>query len=165
MKLRIEAADEIEKLRRNLRHWREECGKVSGGVAQGWRDISTAPKDGSTIDLWCLNISHGSTDSVRVPDAFWDDEVSKWEDRHGWILESKWRPTHWMPLPTGPSVPSTVSEPAQAAPTGFDRAEGYIASLRQMAACNYVDFDELTDIADFMEGTSPLPSTSGGTAT
>ena len=28
VKLRVEAADEIEKLRRDLRHWREECGKL-----------------------------------------------------------------------------------------------------------------------------------------
>lgn len=32
VKLRIEAADEIEKLRRNLRHWREECGKLHARV-------------------------------------------------------------------------------------------------------------------------------------
>lgn len=28
VKLRIEAADEIEELRLRLRHWREECGKL-----------------------------------------------------------------------------------------------------------------------------------------
>jgi hypothetical protein len=32
--LRVEAADEIEELRRNLRHWREECGKLHAKLSQ-----------------------------------------------------------------------------------------------------------------------------------
>lgn len=92
--------------------WFDECAKQAGKAFElsqqlaneQWQPIETAPKDGTTIDLWCRNISHGSTGAVRAPDSFWDDEVQKWEDRHGWILETKWKPTHWMPLPAGPKL-------------------------------------------------------------
>jgi hypothetical protein len=67
-----------------------------------WQPIETVPKDGSTIDLWCRNISHGSTGEVRCADMWWDEDVGRWVDRSGVILEQKWRPTHWMPLPDGP---------------------------------------------------------------
>jgi hypothetical protein len=67
-----------------------------------WRPIETVPKDGSTIDLWCRNISQGSTGEVRIPDAWWDDDVDRWVDSTGFCIEQKWCPTHWMPLPAPP---------------------------------------------------------------
>lgn len=39
----------------------------------------------------------------------------------------------------------------QAENDGYTKAQGYAASLRQMVAENYVDFDELEDCADFIE--------------
>jgi hypothetical protein len=58
-----------------------------------WRDISTAPKDGTKI-LTC----HAGREGVSVA---W------WYDRHGRWIGADWRPTHWhllpAPLPASPS--------------------------------------------------------------
>ena len=57
-----------------------------------WQPIETAPKDGTTVDLW--HRKHG-----RVVDAWWDS--------YGWDDEEKWiayvggeKPdfTHWMQI-------------------------------------------------------------------
>lgn len=69
-----------------------------------WQPIETAPKNGNEIDLWCRNISEGSTGQVRAPDMWWDCEIDRWVDRDGRVLEQKWRPTHWMRKPLPPSA-------------------------------------------------------------
>ena len=76
----------------------------------GWGDISTAPKDGTLVDLWT---SYGE----RVAGAKWTNGVwREWAldgfDSMGWVrLEGT--ATHWMPLPPPPSV-STGSRPQEA---------------------------------------------------
>jgi len=64
-----------------------------------WRQIDTAPKDGTTIILRAGNL---------VDTAHWQDN---WERPHvwaGWLWHTitlQWRtamPTHWMPLPKPP---------------------------------------------------------------
>lgn len=67
-----------------------------------WQPIESAPKDGSAIDLWCINIAQGSIGAVRAADMWWDEDVDRWVERDGFVLEQKWRPTHWMPIPGGP---------------------------------------------------------------
>jgi len=67
-----------------------------------WQTIESVPKDGTAVDLWCVNISHGSTDAVRAAAMWWDDDVDRWVDWRGDILEQKWRPTHWVHIPDGP---------------------------------------------------------------
>lgn len=83
-------------------------------AALGWRDIASAPKDGTPIDLWCEARGLVSRDSdetrayvsFRVPDCVWS--VDGWLDtdgnRHPTLAD--WpdlRPTHWQPLPAPPS--------------------------------------------------------------
>lgn len=70
-------------------------------IVPEWQDISTAPKDGFEIDLWCLNVSDGA--EARFAEMFWN-ESGKWEDWCSYTLEPKWKPTHWMKAPKGPSV-------------------------------------------------------------
>lgn len=64
----------------------------------GWRDVSTAPKDGTPIwAYWC-------DDQVRM-------QWLNTEGYHGWIFSDQdmpdmcpdpMPPTHWMPLPPPP---------------------------------------------------------------
>lgn len=82
-----------------------------------WQPIDTAPKDGTTIDLWIMT----QWGSFRLPDCKWG--VSDWHraGEEGWIFERRddsephrdaWNdvcyvygeenPTHWMPLPEPP---------------------------------------------------------------
>lgn len=68
-------------------------------IESRWQPIETVPKDGCEVDLWCINISRGSDGAARFPGMSWDGQ--RWEDWR-YILESKWRPTHWMPIPAPP---------------------------------------------------------------
>lgn len=59
-----------------------------------WRDIETAPKDGTLVLLGCAK------------DADWPLRCRRWQESHwrGWDSEGA---THWMPLPDPPSRSST----------------------------------------------------------
>ncbi|MTD33991.1 DUF551 domain-containing protein [Paludibacterium denitrificans] len=81
-------------------------------VPDGWRDISTAPKDGRTVLLGYFN-SHGNWRPMRgqwFTKEYIDDN---WEDGDlfaAWWYETSvesnqcWltKPTYWMPLPAAP---------------------------------------------------------------
>lgn len=85
-------------------------------LADGWRPIESAPKDGSTIDVW----RDGTRETV-----YWGlpphecGEMGQYCDsdwhsikKPGWICSTfgefvggQYAPfTHWMPLPAGPAV-------------------------------------------------------------
>lgn len=72
-----------------------------------WRPISTAPKDGTEIDLWV--VSRSGPFQWREPDCHFDN---------GWWIQDDGRkrpiaigedpkvtPTHWRPLPEPPVTP------------------------------------------------------------
>lgn len=69
-----------------------------------WQPIETAPKDGSSIDVWG---KHG-----RYPDAFWGLPpygqrcwcTEQWHTTYDEVYAQKIepQPTHWMPIPGGP---------------------------------------------------------------
>lgn len=69
---------------------------VSGEVIDGWRDIATAPRDGTHILLW--NKDDG------MHEGWWD----KAEYNEGWytfiVYSESW--THWMPIPAAPDAPN-----------------------------------------------------------
>lgn len=82
------------------------------GMVEGWQPISTAPKDGTKVDLWIVD---QDGEGWRMPDAAWHGE---WIDNQ--IYESGpcersdkntvtgepyfERATHWMPVPTAPAT-------------------------------------------------------------
>ena len=80
----------------------------------GWGDISTAPKDGTNIDLWCRDVKTG--ESYRFPDSYWCRDRQQWHGCDEYIWPEADVPTHWMPLPPPPPV-STGSRPQEAVPT------------------------------------------------
>jgi hypothetical protein len=78
-----------------------------------WRNIETAPRDGTIIDVWVHHISRPVQDGFRVADVSWVTHLKA--RSHGWYQE---RPggdglhdptmpgkkvTHWMPLPSAPA--------------------------------------------------------------
>jgi hypothetical protein len=86
----------------------------------GWRDISTAPKDGTYIDIWGINPA-----GRRYTDMRWTDfpevgavEGFTWRDWQGVraIDHADAVATHWMPRPAPPGV----SPPVSAAPQSWD---------------------------------------------
>jgi len=81
--------------------------------AQGWRDISTAPKDGSEFLAVDATVGNQEPSVTRFNDDGW--RTSAWGE--GMYADAWWKsPTHWMPLPAPPTEAriSAAIEPAPA---------------------------------------------------
>lgn len=83
--------------------------EARGMLSQGWRDIESAPRDGTVIDLWA--------NGVRYCDCFWHPDDARvgqnyivgagdgeldwytYQDGGYWLGVN---PTHWQPLPAPP---------------------------------------------------------------
>ncbi len=77
---------------------REQAAFTAGfNKAREWMDISTAPKDGTKIDLF---FSYGRKVSCWYDEGYWVQRMGANE-----LLILKDLPTHWMPLPSLPSPP------------------------------------------------------------
>lgn len=65
----------------------------------GWEPITTAPKDGTEVDLWVEWECPCGGDPLRgrVPDCTWCEEGQCWAG-----LEVYERPTHWTRPPPPP---------------------------------------------------------------
>lgn len=80
-------------------------------AANTWRDIATAPKDGTPIDLWVVFPTKGTC--RRWADARWMEAgehaakgPANWCDQHHFplhIFKDKPVATHWRPRPLGPN--------------------------------------------------------------
>jgi hypothetical protein len=78
---------------------------LAAPTADGWRDMSSVPKDGTKVDLWCRapGLSAGQ---ARVTDCWFS--VGKWwrYDEHGddQCRSRVHNATHWRPLPAAPTA-------------------------------------------------------------
>lgn len=63
-----------------------------------WQPISTAPRDGTEVDLWVIRDGHGE----RFASASWDVMLGRWFNGYLHPLHRDADPTHWMPLPPPP---------------------------------------------------------------
>lgn len=67
----------------------------------GWQPIATAPKDGTEIDLWCINHLHFNKAGVRRTNCKWGP-VTDWmgQERDDWqgAASEDLEPTHWMKI-------------------------------------------------------------------
>ena len=67
----------------------------------GWQPIGTAPRDGTRVDLWCIDQDGGE----RLSDCWWGND-------HWWgydpigeaetLDDLDWTPTHWRYPPAPP---------------------------------------------------------------
>lgn len=82
-----------------------------------WQPIETAPKDGTSVDLWVAKLDGDGKvyEHERIPDALWDVRKLTWcvfdapDGTFGnWPVVSEGkrstRATHWMPLPEPPPM-------------------------------------------------------------
>lgn len=104
---------------------------LAGDAGEGWKDIASAPKDGSTIILWA-EVDGGNRGAAYGPVmAAWvkgctpgsDDLDIGFGEDGGWLVSftdgciaSAERPTHWMPKPSAPNA--TPAPAVDAVPAG-----------------------------------------------
>jgi len=77
----------------------------------GWRDIATAPKDGTEVLLWAVTFAgeiSGPVESRGPIIGSFSDGLSDFAGNDWWDVPSatyaSWcKPTHWMPLPPAPT--------------------------------------------------------------
>ena len=67
-----------------------------------WRDISSAPKDGTEIILFGPQYQ-GEPPHRLMWFAAWDNSLDMWALEGETIASPDW-PTHWQPLPNPPKV-------------------------------------------------------------
>ena len=69
-----------------------------------WRPIETAPKDGTTVDLWCRPSGWLGGSPMRMTDYWWVEGIGwRTNQRERDLAKTKWNdPTHWMPPPEPP---------------------------------------------------------------
>jgi hypothetical protein len=79
---------------RNAR-WAAAADKL--GQQMTWKPISTAPKDGTPVDVWVNDYG----DQFRVADAWWHATLGSWMTRDGSKILGV--VTHYMPLPPPPT--------------------------------------------------------------
>lgn len=88
------------------------------GDKMKWQPIETAPKDGSLIDVWCIDPDgqfKPKEGGIRLTDVWWSlsdknwqrmlddgdfDEVELWSKNN--LSLPPWKPIFWMPLPDPP---------------------------------------------------------------
>jgi len=70
-----------------------------------WRQIETAPKDGTRILLWPMGNKH----SRHVRSGYWHQPANP--EAPGFWMPGAGRPTHWQPLPEPPSDPAPERRP------------------------------------------------------
>jgi hypothetical protein len=71
----------------------ERLSRERGTVQEGWRDISTAPKDGRDLLCWSDGIGIGAM-VLYWMDGYWREKANG--------MGLKREPTHWMPIPCAP---------------------------------------------------------------
>lgn len=68
-----------------------------------WKPISTAPKDGTEIDIWAKHWRCNADDFIfrRFPSCRWRE---RFENRAGYWsgLDTGWHATNWCELPAPP---------------------------------------------------------------
>lgn len=76
------------------------------GERAGWRDIATAPKDGTHVDIWakCWLPAFDKFEHRRFADCWWMKDGEFGSKAHWVDLDTNWHPTHWMPLPDPPAA-------------------------------------------------------------
>lgn len=95
------------------------------GVAEQWRPIETAPRDGTPLWLVEPGESFGLTvahqyQGMWLHDSFGGD---RWEEVRGGIAPVR-QPTHWMPLPAPPTEVRTLSGESLRSATTYAAPKG-----------------------------------------
>lgn len=88
-----------------MRLKRAEKAEAERDAAVGvWRDISTAPKDGTLVDLWIPRRRERAADCRFIKGGWRELSLTPFDTMEWCSLEGYDQPTHWMPLPEPPTA-------------------------------------------------------------
>jgi hypothetical protein len=83
---------------------------VPPGYDDGWQPIETAPRDGTEFQAWVVQETDAST-SWWEPRCRFDPDNEAFQiwcrvdyDQDGWDTDWNWKPTHWQPHPSPPTM-------------------------------------------------------------
>lgn len=93
---------------RTIRVLEEVWDEAQRQAAPTWQPIETAPEDGTWI---LLAAKDDREENLAVQSGFWSYTYDGWRDfRNDSCAIGGFEPTHWMPLPSAPPAPKTLSE-------------------------------------------------------
>jgi hypothetical protein len=77
---------------------------VQAPLPNGWFRIEKAPRDGSKIDIWCVNPDDSNPgNGVRFPNCNWRQNHPDPGGEWGWVRSSEWH-GHWVSLEKGDQI-------------------------------------------------------------
>ena len=109
----------------------------------GWRDMATAPTDGTMVRLLVEFEEHSTEDAERAPtigaNNFDNDDEDVWRFAgwcwsHDHFTEGKGTPVGWLPMLDGPKLSAGAGHPDLIAPTN-PFAERVIRKLERFQEC------------------------------
>lgn len=118
----------------------------------GWRDIASAPKDGTTILLYAPG--WGS------PKTGWTYGTDDWQDcPYSNTGKQDYQPTHWQPLPSAPSPPLRETEGEKEADAEAEKPIAHLVWLQGRRGPDDVeDYYEVARPGDkCVDGSDPFP--------
>ncbi len=80
-----------------------EQGRSLREGKEDWQAIETAPKGNGERVLLSLQYENDCLPRLTIEGANYDDDTWHWPGRKA---DSRYRPTHWMPLPKPPKAPA-----------------------------------------------------------
>lgn len=106
--------------------------QLEARLAGAWQPIETAPRDGTEIDLWCINSSTLTTGGGRIVDChFHCGDWLRWSGDPETGYARIRNATHWRPPPAPPGeppAPQPVSDAeVEALRAALDDAGHYVA--------------------------------------
>lgn len=108
-----------------------------------WRDMSSAPRDGTMLRLLVEFEEHSTEDEDQAPtigaNNFDNDEVDEWKFSgwcwtHDHFVEGKGVPVGWLPMFDDPKVTNSTEQPAPVAMV-MPFAEKVIGKLQRFYEC------------------------------
>lgn len=81
----------------------------SSDGGDGWQDISTAPRDGTLVDLWYPRGGGRYIDMLWRDGQWWIGDAHD-PECYGGVVDPKVQPTHWRHRPSPPSTTAPVAD-------------------------------------------------------
>lgn len=109
-----------------------EALSLQAPVVAGWREIESAPKDGTMVDLWAAERDRYVNERITgcrysTRDACWTHPRTIYDDETEDDLAEVFNATHWMPLPLPPLLVGGEEAKPDTPNPGLEAVNGRLA--------------------------------------